>query len=196
MTDLLYAKMGLPDRCRLGKRVFKKLFQENAKLGVTDKKAFRDDIDTVWWQYTLKPSTIPVQPYEDGEREYLEIAVLQVDLKTQMRTGRIAEVIHRAVPYPVFLVLGTGTDCAVSVAHKRFSLGETERTFQDFIQDRLPEPHLRRIALQKVRLENKVHLANHVCGGDDDAEKRRVLTAIEPVLRECLAKLGLEDGGV
>src|SRR5680860_494466 len=99
MTDALYASMGIPDACQLGKRVFKKPFHENAKLGATDKKAFREDIDTVTWQYTLKPSTIPIQPYEDDQREYHEVAVLHVNLKTRKRTARIAEIMHRAIPY-------------------------------------------------------------------------------------------------
>jgi hypothetical protein len=60
-----------PESCKLGKRVFKKLFEENAALGVTDRKALRDDLDSVTWAYTLKPSTIPIQPYQDAEREYL-----------------------------------------------------------------------------------------------------------------------------
>lgn len=126
MIEKLYEGMGIPDSCLLGKTVFKKLFHENIGLGATDKKIFRDDIDTVIWQYTLKPNTIPIQPYENGNREYLEIAVLQVDLKTQRRTSRIAEIIHRAIPYPVVVVFDFGKMCALSLAHKRFSQAEKE----------------------------------------------------------------------
>lgn len=124
MIAALYGAMGLPDACYLGKRVFKKLFHENAVLGVTDKKAFRDDIDAITWQYTLKPTTIPIHAYKDDEREYDEIALLQVDLKTQKRTGRIVEIIHRAIPYPLVLVFVFETSVAVSLAHKRFSQAE------------------------------------------------------------------------
>ena len=124
MIDTLYGKMAIPDACYLGKRVFKKLFHEHAVLGVTDKKAFREDIDTVTWQYTFKPSTIPIQPYEDSEREYHEVAFLQVDLKTLRRTNRIAEVIHRAIPYPLVVVFAFEASCALSLAHKRFSQAE------------------------------------------------------------------------
>ena len=124
MIQNLYDKLDLPDTCHLGKRVFKKLFHDNAQLGVTDKKAFTEDIDTITWQYTLKPGTIAILPYEDDQREYLEIAILQVDLKTQRRTARIAEVIHRAIPYPVVLLLAFEGVCAISLAHKRFSQAE------------------------------------------------------------------------
>jgi len=33
VIDVLYNKLALPDACHLGKRVFKKLYQENAVLG-------------------------------------------------------------------------------------------------------------------------------------------------------------------
>lgn len=124
MIDTLYEKMALPDSCHLGKRVFKSLFQENAVLGATDKKAFREDIDTITWQYTLKPSTIPIPAYEDDSREYLEVALLQVSLQTPHRIGRIAEIIHRAIPYPLVVVFSWESKCALSVAHKRFSQAE------------------------------------------------------------------------
>jgi len=126
MTDALYASMALPDSCHLGKRVFKKLFSENASFTAADKRAFADDIENVTWQYTLKPSTVPISAYEDDEREYHEVAVIQVNLKTDKRTKRIAEVIHRAIPYPVLLVLSLPPAFAVSVAHKRFSRAERD----------------------------------------------------------------------
>ncbi|MFC1712480.1 DUF4391 domain-containing protein [Candidatus Poribacteria bacterium] len=124
MIDVLYDAMAIPEACQLGKRVFKRLFHENAELNATDKKAFQEDIDTIIWQYTLKPNTIPIQAYEDDQREYLEVAVLQVDLKTQKRIGRIAEVMHRAIPYPLVVVFAFGMMCALSLAHKRFSQAE------------------------------------------------------------------------
>lgn len=120
----IYDFMAIPDACQLGKRVFKKLFHENAKLGTTDKKAFREDINTITWQYTLKPSTIPIQPYKDDQREYHEVAVLHVDLKTRKRIARIAEIMHRAIPYPLLIVLAHEKVCALSTAHKRFSQAE------------------------------------------------------------------------
>jgi hypothetical protein len=120
----IYDFMEIPEDCQLGKRVFKKFFHENANLGATDKKAFRDDIDTVTWQYTLKASTIHIQPYEDDYREYQEIEILHVDLKTLNRTRRIAEVIHRGIPYPLVIVFAFDRMCALSTAHKRFSQAE------------------------------------------------------------------------
>jgi len=124
MIEALYESMAIPESCHLGRRVYKKLFHENAKLGPTDKKALREDVETVTWQYTFKPTTIPIAPYEDAEREYHEVALLQVDLKHPGRSGRLAEVVHRAIPYPLIVVFRCETDCMMSLAHKRFSQAE------------------------------------------------------------------------
>lgn len=87
-------------------------------MGATDKKACREDIDTITWQYTLKPSTIPIPAYEDDSRQYLEVALLQVSLQTPHRIGRIAEIIQRAIPYPLVVIFSLESKCALSVAHK------------------------------------------------------------------------------
>jgi len=126
MIEALYEKMMIPESCRLGKRVYKKLFHENAKLSATDKKALRDDVDTILWQYTFKPTTIPIQPYEDDQREYQEVALLQVNLKQTGRVNRLAEVVHRAIPYPLFVVFIIDTTCSISLAYKRFSQAAKE----------------------------------------------------------------------
>ncbi|MEA1928000.1 MAG: DUF4391 domain-containing protein, partial [Candidatus Auribacterota bacterium] len=118
--------MKIPESCYLGKRVYKKLFRENAKLNATDKKALRDDVDTIIWQYTFKPATIPIQSYEDDQREYHEVALLQVNLKQTGRVNRLAEIIHRAIPYPLIVVFVSDTTCSISLAHKRFSQAEKE----------------------------------------------------------------------
>lgn len=126
MVERLYQALGLPGQSVLGKRVYKRFFYERGQMGAADRKVFTEDVDVVTWQYTLKPSTVPVQGYENSEREYLEVAVLQIDLKVQRHAGRIEEVVHRTVPYPVVLVLSFGDVVLMSLAHKRMSRAEHE----------------------------------------------------------------------
>lgn len=124
MVDRLYQALALPERSFLGKRVFKRLFSEHASLGPSDRKTFSEDIDTILWQYTLKPSTVPIQSFIKDDREYLEVAVIQMTMKNQRRTTRITEIVHRAVPYPVILVLVYDAKVLVSLAQKRQSRAE------------------------------------------------------------------------
>ncbi len=123
--ERIWNAIAFPEAALLGKRVPKKQFLESGELVASDKKLFRENVKNVYWEYTLKSSTCLVLPYRDNEREYLEVAVLQVEMITQKGHKRIAEIIHRAIPYPLMLGFYTESgDIALSIAPKRFSQAE------------------------------------------------------------------------
>lgn len=123
--ETIWNAIAFPEASLLGKRVPKKQFLESGELVASDKKLFRENVKNVYWEYTLKPSTCPVLPYRDNEREYLEVAVLQVEMNSQKGHKRIAEIIHRVIPYPLMLGFYTESgDIALSIAPKRFSQAE------------------------------------------------------------------------
>ena len=57
--------------------------------------------------------------------------MISVGLHSGAQGGRLAELIHRAVPYPVFLIALQEGIPEVSLAHKRWSQGETGATVLD-----------------------------------------------------------------
>jgi hypothetical protein len=117
--------LSFPEKTLLEKRIPKKQFLESGRLTGNDKKLFRDNVKNVYWQYTLKPSTCPVLPYRDNDREYLEVAILHVELVAQKGLTRIAEIIHRTIPYPMMLVFTNNKESlSFSIAPKRFSQAE------------------------------------------------------------------------
>jgi hypothetical protein len=126
MIDALYENLKIPASCYLGKKIFKKHFYE-MDLSATDKNAFSQDIDKITWQYTLKPETINIAQYEDEEREYLEVAVIDVVLTSPKRRKRIAEIIQKVIPYPVLLIFIHGDEVALSVAEKRISRADSSK---------------------------------------------------------------------
>ena len=127
MIDVLLQKMAIPESCLIDKPVFKKLFLENADLNATDKKALKEDVDKVRWLYTLKPGTINIPKYIDDEREYLEIAVLHVVLSNAARIKRIAEFIHKAIPYPLILLFSHTSGVCMSLADKRINQADKSK---------------------------------------------------------------------
>lgn len=122
--DAFYDQLGIPEASLLDKRIFKSMVLEHGQLTSADKKTLSSDVTKLTWKYTLKAGTVQVLPYEDAEREYLEVAVVEVVLSSRRRSTRIAEMIQRAIPYPVLLVMVEENGLCVSVAHKRFSLAE------------------------------------------------------------------------
>ncbi len=135
MTEALYTRMAIPEACRLDKRIFKRMVQEHGEMSAADKRTLSKDVSGLTWKYTLKADTVQVLPFEDDEQEYLEVAIIEVALNDRRKSSRIGELTHRAIPYPVLLVMVDGTDFCVSVASKRFSRSEKGKlVVEDFLQ--------------------------------------------------------------
>ena len=121
----------LPAGARVDRRVPRTLLVEHGAPTAADKRRINEGIEELQWVATLKPTTVGVPARRDDVREYLEIAVLIAKLRVVARTDQLAEVIHRAVPYPVFLAVAEGRRLTISLAHKRWSQGEAGATVLD-----------------------------------------------------------------
>lgn len=153
--DEIIAALALPEASIVDQRVPKKLLLENAAVTAADKRAINDHVSEVRWVAALKPNTIGVPAYRDGAREYLEIAVLSVALRddpASARGARLAELMHRAIPYPVFLMLSGSTQpetaaspssglaispLVLSLAHIRWAQNEAQRVVIDGVPESL-----------------------------------------------------------
>lgn len=126
--DDAIAALDLPAAARVDRRVPKTLLLEHGAPTATDKRRINEGIDQIQWVAALKPTTIGVAAHRDDAREYLEIAVLRVALRAGAIPPRLIELLHRAVPYPVFAVTELDDRVNLSLAHKRWSQGEAGKT--------------------------------------------------------------------
>jgi len=122
--DDLLAALDIPAGAMVNQRVPKTLLVKNGAPTAGDKRLINEGIEVVQWLAALKAATIGVPEYRDAAREYLEIAVLQADLRTGANANRLSELMHRAIPYPVFLITQQGNDFSLSLAHIRWSLAQ------------------------------------------------------------------------
>jgi hypothetical protein len=129
-ADLL-AAIDLPTSAYVNQRVPKSLLVKNGAPTAADKRRINEGIEELKWLATLKPATIGVPEFRDGVREYLEIATLSAELRPGAQTKRLAELIHRAIPYPVFLISELAEELTISLAHKRWSLATAGETVID-----------------------------------------------------------------
>jgi hypothetical protein len=125
------AALNLPAGARVDQRVPKKLLLENGAPSAADKRLINEGIEEIRWLAALKPATCGVPEFRDETREYLEIAVLQVVLRERAKGERLIELVHRAVPYPVLLLIDDGDNVRVSLAHKRYALKEADKVVLD-----------------------------------------------------------------
>ncbi len=130
-AEAIISALGLPDSARVNQRVPKKLLVENGAPTAADKRRINEGIEEILWLASLKPNTIGVPDYSDDVREYLEIALLTVTLRQDAKASRLSELIHRAIPYPLFLVLLQGDITILSLAHKRRAQNEAGKFVLD-----------------------------------------------------------------
>ena len=129
-VENLLVALNLPVSCRVDQRVPKKMLIENGAPTAADKRLLNDAIEEIQWLAALKPNTVGVPDYRDEEREYLEVAVLSITAKP-VHTTRLAELVHRAVPYPLLLLLATPQGLFLSMAHKRWAQNEAGKVVLD-----------------------------------------------------------------
>ncbi len=125
--DAFIDHLSIPRSCELNKPVFKKLFLENGVLDIADKTALKDDVDKIRWLYTLKPATINIAAYVDSERDFSEIAILQVELTSNKRLKRIANFMQRSIPYPLILLFIQDNQVCLSLSDKRINQSDKEK---------------------------------------------------------------------
>jgi len=130
--------LALSPETRVEQRVPKKLLVENGAPTAGDKRQINDGIEEILWHAALKPTNLGVPAFRDDIREYLEIAVLTVNFRPDAKASRLVELIHRAIPYPVLLVAAMGETATVSVAHKRWSEGESGKVVIEDLRSTAP----------------------------------------------------------
>lgn len=145
-SEQLISALRLPAEASVGQRIPKKMLAENLTSRGTatsaDRKLLQEQIEEVTWVAALKPSNAGIPAYQDEVRSYLELAVLNVRLrqgsqldvkaaKVSPSVVRLAELVHRAIPYPVLLVLDDGARLYLSLVHIRWAQKEADKTVLD-----------------------------------------------------------------
>lgn len=111
-----------PAACCVAQRINKTLFVENGPLTMGDRRTFKEDISEINCSYVLDDNHgIMLVPCTDSEHDYSCLAQIDIILKNPGKSTRIAELCHRAIPYPLIVVLHTGEKRCFSMAEKRFS---------------------------------------------------------------------------
>lgn len=149
-ADDVVKALALPDRALVDQRVPKKMLAEHGAPTAADRRLLTDGIEELQWIAALKPGTVAIPEYRADGREYLEVAVLGVKVRATHGKNsqwlRLAELLHRAVPYPVLLIQALASSAegtpeghtpsppaqlAVSLAHKRSSQNEAGKVVLD-----------------------------------------------------------------
>lgn len=129
--DKFYEKLNINENCLANQTIFKKTFLESVDLLASDKKLINDHIKKVVWKYCLKPDNTNIPAYKDNEREYYEIEIIEVQLNETNKVKRIAEIIMRAIPYPILLVFTKDNQIQLVSGDIRKNLSDSSKVTVD-----------------------------------------------------------------
>ena len=125
----------LPPTTRVDQRVPKKMLLEQGAITAADNRYIRDGIEEIQWVAAIKPTAVGIPAFQSQTHHYPEIAVLTLRVRPGAKRSRLVTLIHRAIPYPVFLVSEEQGGITISLGHKRLSQGEAnEVVLEDICQ--------------------------------------------------------------
>ena len=125
--------LDFPEKALADKKVFKKAFYENAGLTKQQVELFKNDVDEVRWYYALKQDNINISGYKNDEVDYQEVQVIGAVLRSDKYAHSIAEIIQKAIQYPVILMIEHVGKVTFNVAFKRINKADTSKSVVDEI---------------------------------------------------------------
>ena len=160
--------LNFPDSCFVGQRIAKVLFAENGPLTPGDRKTFRSDIEEIFCSYILDDNHgVRLNSYTDTEHDFSCLAQIDVVLRKPGKAARVAELCHRAMPYPLIVVLHDGDKLWFSMAEKRFSRDGKEQVVLEqqsdtgWISDRFLAEFSEAAAFGKFKKNSYLELYRH-----------------------------------
>jgi len=133
--DFLIEALKIPSEAYVGEKLTKKMFMDLPDIVSSDKRLFKENVDTLHLQYDVKEQTMHIPPFIDESREYQEILVIEIALKTIKKYTRISQLIHMFIPNPVILVITCEKASILTMAQKRKSLSDYSKiTVEDALE--------------------------------------------------------------
>jgi len=130
-SEEIIEALGLPSESMVNQRIPKKMLIDNGATTHSDKKIINESIDEMRWLAALRPGSLGVSAYKDEVREYLEVAVLEAVCRPGATPEKLAQLVHRAIPYPILLIQVKETGATLSLSHLRWSQANAGKTVLD-----------------------------------------------------------------
>lgn len=106
--------LGLPKSTEFNKRIPKQKFYENLSVTPAIRKAFTEQIKTIYWRNKLAATTLNIS---SGE-QVTEIEVFEVKLASPNLDENVLRLIDREIPYHILFLLAHDGKCQAVMGHK------------------------------------------------------------------------------
>ena len=127
-----------PSPLLINQKLTKKSFYEMGSLSNAQQKLLQEYVDTIQLSAHLTADKTNIPIYKTNKNEYIEILVIEVQLKNNQawsdsknkQSGKhiksLHELFHKAIPYPVILIIHSEQQSQFSLAEKFINQSDVE----------------------------------------------------------------------
>ena len=122
--------LGIPERCLLNKRITKAFFLKNFSLSPNQKKLLNNNIDSMLWLASIKPSNSNIQAFSDESYSYEEVQVMVCTLKNEQfesSANQCIELFQKFIPYPILLIIDDDANLLINACDKRINQNDKSK---------------------------------------------------------------------
>lgn len=124
----------LPNRCLLNKKITKAFFKRNFELTVAERSLLDKQIESIDWFASLSPENTNISTYSNPEVSYEEVQIILANISVgnlESEHAKVAELIHKHIPYAIFLCVYNSEQMVWSSFNKRVNQKDASKRIID-----------------------------------------------------------------
>lgn len=158
--------LGLPKSCFINTRMPKKVFTDNPEfeLKKEEKSILKEEIDSIYFEYSLKPLILNISKYEDDNVRYEEIEIFKIKINNENKYNKVCELIQKYIQYPMLIIIEHNSSIIINTAIKKINKVDNsklvidEMIYTDWInKDEITEKEidfLKSLSINKLNTNN------------------------------------------
>lgn len=125
--------LGLPKSSLVSARMHKKAFTDNPEfeLKKEEKVILKEEIDSIYFEYSLKPLILNIPKYEDDNVRYEEIQIFKVKINNENKCNKVCELLQKYIQYPMLIIVEHGNFIRINAAIKKINKVDNSKLIVD-----------------------------------------------------------------
>jgi len=101
----------------------KKAFTDNPEfeLKKEEKAILKEEIDNIYFEYSLKPLILNISKYEDDNVRYEEIEIFKIKINNENKYNKVCEFIQKYIQYPMLIIIEHNNTIKINAAIKKIN---------------------------------------------------------------------------
>ncbi|URZ03184.1 DUF4391 domain-containing protein [Clostridium felsineum] len=127
--------LGLPKSCLMSTRMPKKAFIDNPEFDLKkeEKDILKEEIDSIYFEYSLKPQLLNVPKLENDNVRYEEIEIFNVKINNENKYSKVCELIQKYIQYPMLIIVEHNNFIRINAAIKKINKVDSSKLVVDEI---------------------------------------------------------------